>query len=60
MDLDTIQAAGIVALSAALVVLLAIKKRRNAIERSSRRFWVHPYLQMRPEKGRFSKDVRRI
>lgn len=57
MDEDIVQAAGIVALSAALVVLLTLKKRRNANKRSNRRFWVHPYLRMRPEKGRFWKDV---
>lgn len=54
---EQIGAAGIVFLSAALVVLLAEKIRRSKKKKISRRFWVHPYLATRAQKGRYAKDV---
>lgn len=37
-----------------LVVLLAIQEKRS---RRRRRFWIHPYLQKRFERGRYYADV---
>lgn len=57
VEMDEDIDAAIVFFSAALVLLLAKKKRKIGNLKISRRFWVHPYLQKRAERGRFSKDV---